>query len=121
MTTEKIVIDKARALELLDKVVKGREDFRYWDQFEEAPDSVCRYVENGKPACLIGVALYEAGVPLHVLEDMDGYGGILNAFPAFEHLVDIAPEAADLFADAQNVQDDDRSWGEAVRAARGEA
>jgi hypothetical protein len=108
MTTTTVVIDEARALELLEQAVAERgPDYVY-----RAP--VCVYsTPGGQPACLVGHALALAGLELSRLGENN---------PAASYLPHYFPEvtepAVNVFIAAQAAQDDRLTWGEALAEAR---
>lgn len=86
----------------------------------------CVYADGGKPVCLVGTALVEAGVPVLALERMDrqqnGDGGSIDKPRVLEILasdgeVTLEPRALALFRTAQSYQDDGGTWGDAVWCA----
>lgn len=122
-----IRIDKARALELLEQAVAERGvDYRY-----NYPS--CAYVQRDSaidvrphPACIVGLALSLAGVPIETLEQLEGdveeAASELGAF----HGVKVDAGAVRVWLAAQLVQDTyphpmengRHTWGEALEAAK---
>lgn len=122
-----IRIDKATALELLEQAVAERgADYRY-----KYP--VCAYVQRDSaidvrphPACIVGLALSLAGVPIETLEQLEGdveeAASELGAF----HGVKVDAGAVRVWLAAQVTQDtfdlgrgrDRHTWGEALEAAK---
>lgn len=111
-----IVIDKSRALELLDQAVaeKGAE---YVDPAVEI--GRCNYVQvegDGDlvPGCIVGYAMNNAGVPLHEL----ALEGIVTEID-WERWCDVklSDGAASVLRRAQSMQDDGMQWGAAVKYA----
>lgn len=122
MTT--IVIDEAKALELLQAEVdeKGA-DFIYKAELRVSSSThvTCKYAEDGCPSCLIGRALFRAGVAIERLELLDqAYDGMsIGVVEAdFDGEVELTEDAVAVFAAAQSVQDRGWSWGEALSRAR---
>ena len=88
-------------------------------------DGGCRYVVDGKPACLIAAALARLGVPVEVLRDQgdrgdrdddceDGGEGPRSARQLLEAIgVDMPPLLLEAWQAAQNAQDAGRTWGQA--------
>lgn len=115
------MIDKAKALELLAVAVKERgEDYEYDRGDEERGYLRCTYERDGKPSCLVGLALTHAGVTLDQLREMDA-----AEHPLFADLhsadllpVEVADDAVSVFSVAQTSQDCGDTWGEALRFAR---
>lgn len=111
------LITKAKALELLEAAVAERgADYVYPRTFDGTGPS-CVYVRGGKPACLVGLAMTKAGVPIEQLAGWD------TRFESDAHsvLVDdglAAVDVAEMLAAAQSVQDDGGTWGEALDAAK---
>lgn len=116
-----IEIDGPRALALLTEAVN-----------DKGTDYVCRlceYERDNQPACLVGYALYRAGVSADTLVSMDlpndGCGDY-EGDSAIASLSTISPEyfgfqldelAVVAFSTAQNRQDNGRTWGEALEEA----
>jgi hypothetical protein len=108
-----ITIDLDRAKELLEEVVKGNEDFIY---APPADENACVYQHEGKPSCVVGQALFKAGVTPEELERMDDQGIIKIA--TLPDRVTLTDEARDYFDIAQSIQDTSRdTWGYALQAA----
>ena len=105
-----------RAYELLRELVaEFGEDYVY-----EPPDGeACRYVHDGRPSCGVGYVLVRAGVPVEVLQAVDGsdFAAVHEAV-VFEEYVE--PDALDLLSDFQDAQDARVPWGEALRRAVGD-
>ncbi len=142
LETSKPVIDATAAYALLMDVTSGRLDYRYevrpvagWETAPEDDKSYyerCDYVRNGAPSCIVGHALYHAGVPTELLMILDGDPDRVGGISAFNisddrrerHLgdiefpVSITDGAAHVFSAAQQAQDEGISWGEALREAR---
>jgi hypothetical protein len=113
-------IGARRALELLTDVVDVFGPDTVYEKMVApgAPDNGlgCRYEWQGSPSCLVGQALFRAGVPTEKLVEFD-----LRDLPArsiSSRGVGVTPEAAQVFQAAQTVQDADGTWGEALAAAR---
>lgn len=109
-----IKITGKQAIKLLDAVVE-----------EQGGDTkaMCAYTRRGKPVCLVGHALYKAGVLIEGLEGLDTLtdGSLVEI--SDEQLADIAgvkltKKARHVFEDAQATQDNNQPWGEAVEVAR---
>lgn len=122
-----IYIDGAKALELLANRVKGHEDVVY-TPFETAPS--CRYEFEGCPSCLIGGALFDAGVPLEALaeldrvwvDDEDGQNGGTGITEVnLPEGVTLTPQALKIFDAAQRVQDFGLTWSKALKHAEAQA
>jgi hypothetical protein len=95
MTTAvtEIVIDKNRALELIDQAVAERgADFCYGDLFAgPCSYTYVRFDEDDDvvAACLVGVALHDAGVPIRELENLAGSAlGLWGFGPDFDAIRD---------------------------------
>lgn len=115
--TERIKIDKRRALDLLRQAVANRgEDYVYGEHFDN--NQGCRYVVLGKPACIVGEALSLAGLDLADLLSNGGntwrIGALIDQHP--EHF-DVTYGAVRVFEEAQHWQDCGWNWGDAVRRA----
>lgn len=117
-------IDGPKALELLRAAVATRgPDYVY-----KPPSSGhCVYVADGKPSCVVGVALAIHGVPIAQLQKLDGQEkGGTSAAGLDSHLSFVNREAASVLGAAQAVQDEayiDQlfdptcTWGAALIAA----
>lgn len=118
-----IKIDKKRALALLDEVVA--------EAGSDHTQVSCTYVERDEnlgerlPGCIVGRALFKAGVDLDDLEDLDRGGGskIRYCYTRIAGL-EITPVALSILQSAQDVQDgdfeNDRTWGAALAKVREE-
>lgn len=110
-------IDERRALELLiDVVDQAGDDFVYEKVKLASGNDGCRYVMDGKPSCLVGHALVRAGCEISILEDLDSPG--VSAVDLRSHLTWVTDGASEVFFAAQQVQDDGRTWGDAIGAAK---
>jgi hypothetical protein len=71
----------------------------------------CLYVRTDveEPACLIGAALHKAGVSLEELRAQEGQSAW-----AFVETYGISGDKANAAQSAQYVQDDGKTWGEAL-------
>ena len=122
-----IFIDGARALDLLAHRVRDHEDFVY-TPFKDAPP-LCRYQHDGCPSCLIGASLFDAGVPVEVLESFDNFeevdqDGVASSSAGLgihevrlPEWLTITPKAMAIFQVAQSAQDARNSWGVALQRA----
>lgn len=123
MTT---IIDKDKALELLDAAVAA--------EGEDKTALECSYFEGDgtTPNCIVGHALSQVGAKLADLDYADAEAGLARTQFAMNGVgvtalsvngMEITPEAMHIFDVAQTVQDGrmhdewDRSWGNAVRRA----
>ena len=121
----KVSINARQALDLLEEVVEGNEDFVYTPPAPEG-NADCAYVHRDSegslvPGCIVGHALHRAGVDLWKFAPIEGLqiDGDVDGTPATDVLgVDATPEAVYVLAAAQSVQDGGRPWGEALEAAR---
>jgi len=111
-------INAAKAVELLEQVVKGKENFVY------ALDS-CVYIDDGECSCLVGHALVAHGVGHDFFDQLfDGNNELSINYASVSHLADagflpfVTPRAQIVFEVAQNVQDDAKPWGEALERAK---
>jgi hypothetical protein len=119
MMTEVIHIDKKKAKALLKAAVEKR-----------GPETVvnsCSYTEyHGdseelSPSCLVGEALFIAGLPVSQLEIIDTILGNIkeyNPLRTDEYGFSLTAGALHVFDTAQTIQDgrecDDRSWANAL-------
>lgn len=95
--------DDQRFIQAMRDVVDERgPDFVYPDEWQR-DEAGCRYVYDGRPACVIGAALARMGVPLDVLsfrEGMDARHVIRHIGLAFSDRVVAAADEAQAFQDA---------------------
>jgi hypothetical protein len=129
---EAIVLDLTKAQFLVDQAIKQRgEDFKY-----EKNGGSCQYVhaiktynedtysaeydyENGKPGCLVGLALIKAGVPLSEFQwcnDEDSNSAI-NHLRREGYIKESSEEARHYLYNIQTSQDNGHAWGVAREAA----
>ena len=92
-----------------EAVAERGPDFVYPEEWRNENGS-CRYsLEDGSPACLIGLALHKI--------DPDLVPGVEN-FQSADVVVDFAGapmDVAQAARDAQYIQDHDGTWGDALR------
>ncbi|HEX2242263.1 MAG TPA: hypothetical protein VHK27_03210 [Gammaproteobacteria bacterium] len=121
-----IVIDHHRAIELLNQVIAGNEDFVYPKRVGDMGVEYCDYVRDGQPSCIVGKALHLAGVSVEMLKRVENnrplqkfWNDDLNRYVDFGEMLGIQLTwlAAIAFEEAQRIQDDGSSWGVAVRKA----
>lgn len=122
-----VVIDTARAIELLTQVVEEvGYDHTYDGPFHQPdpvkqPDvSTPRYLdEDGRPVCIVARALAAAGVRPSELAGREGCNAreVLAALAAAGRVLASA-EATYVFDAAQEEQDAFESWGRALAYAR---
>jgi hypothetical protein len=116
-----LIINKDRALELLEQVVEGHEDFVYRaDERDEylVPTVDCVYVEAGKPSCLVAQALHAGGATIGQLAEMDDScedSGIGSVDMPSGLLV--TQGAREVFGVAQSSQDYGKPWGDCLNEA----
>lgn len=139
-----IVIDKPKALELLEAVVAERgADYIYPNA-----GSDCFYADRAEdgtyaPGCIIGHALARIGLPvtaLHTLDKQNDPGIGTTSLPIWvdeddairdnpmfrpvvvvleeDYEVKITPDAQAVFAIAQREQDNGHTWGDALADAK---
>lgn len=106
---------KITTAELWDEVVKVA---------AENPDyiyehDVCRYEMRGKPACIVGQAMYRLGASVDDLAQFDNHGAIggvvrdcVDVFSSFDNV------SLDALSRAQGYQDQREPWGVAVESAK---
>lgn len=83
---------------------------------------VCRYVHEGKPDCIVGQFLAARGVPLEYLKEADtAYSGggepgdeLLHSL-ARKEVINIDVKSISVLFEVQHLQDNGRTWGDAVR------
>ncbi len=86
--------------------VRG-EDFVYPDEWREDGYGACHYTVNGEGACIVGKALeIAAGEPY------EGDNG--GAYVVLSEVFGLSEKVAEAARNAQVVQDNSRTWGEAL-------
>jgi len=102
------VITVPEVMELLELVVEREgEDIK----------RECRYVVDGKAHCIAACVLAEAGMPVDAFAEFEGksvfYMGtrVLGGFT-------LTQNAAEILDVAQYAQDENKTWGDALEAAR---
>lgn len=117
-----IEIDAAYAMELLDKAVNEKG----WEHVDQnAGGKGCRNVEwneegtERRPSCIVGHALYYAGVTLEALASCDGAVQSTVAGLGQHMDIEVTTNAMVIFHTAQYAQDSGESWGRAITKARG--
>ncbi|MGV9364498.1 hypothetical protein [Amycolatopsis sp. NPDC003731] len=110
-------IDAAKAVELIELAVE-QNGADYVDPNSDGPNG-CFYVSGGECSCIVGTAYGLAGATVEqVLRMDDMYGGPIEYMPDDVLPIDTAPGAIAVFAAAQEAQDNGKTWGEALAAAR---
>ena len=94
-------------------VAERGEDFVYPDEWREASEDreSCMYVHKGKPACLIGLAVYIATGKL-VPDDLEGSTAGFVVRSCVPGVSDVVGRAA---FKAQAAQDVGETWGQALK------
>lgn len=116
-----IVLTVAKVKELLAEAValKGA-DYVYTtpDGLQGTPEDqpVCLYVHGDQPGCIVGHALYSAGISLARLreEERNDAEGVLRNL---RHDLMYEEGVPSLLQDVQQAQDQGTPWGQAVRSA----
>ncbi len=121
-----IEIDDKKALELLEKAVKGNEGKVYQ---QPVGLGYCSYVERDdndnvvSPGCGVAAALHIAGVDLDTLGQLDwnvGSAKHLNDANALRLGLKVTFKAARILAFFQDEQDMNVPWGEALERTKAE-
>lgn len=94
-------------------------DFKYRNVFE---GSACRNVVNGEPACLVGLAMWRFGeaygLPENFMLDyQEGTSVLLASRLKRDGILDVSKKAQLLLRVAQDIQDERKSWGDALTEA----
>lgn len=119
--TEKLVLDAPQAVAMLRKVVYGREDYVY-----VRPSNVpycVNFTDEGQPSCVVGHVLAELGLTFEVAEllGVESNVAIMSAADKVNECPDfgwtLTEAAVQVLTAAQLVQDDGRTWGEALGRA----
>lgn len=108
------VLTYTEAVALLDRAVAERgEDYVYPEE-ERTAMGDCRYFFDGHPSCIIGHVLAYKGIGAEQIKDYEGkyVGAVISKF--FVPAIDVAL----LFTEAQSMQDNGHSWGQAVSEAK---
>jgi hypothetical protein len=107
--TERIHLTEELALKHMRKAVaEYGSDYVY----QSYNGSTCLYVFGDKPSCLVGQVLVRAGVPVEAFTpfaNSNRIGAVVEDLP-----VDISSPLVAALAVAQDVQDNGRTWGEAL-------
>lgn len=76
----------------------------------------CEYALNGKPACLVGVALFELGLDIETLKDFDdSYGVIAEVIDAEQGTIFEVDSPIEDISVIQSAQDMGTSWGDSIK------
>lgn len=108
-----IEIGYDEAVEILNELIEGKEDFVYKPQVQGS--SACVYVWDGQPSCLIGQLLARKGADNEFLHECDQRGPVA-ALVATGLLV-CDERTMRLLADVQSDQDRGTRWDFAVQRA----
>jgi hypothetical protein len=110
-----------QAYDLLKRAVQERgPDFRYRDAFPGSENTGCKYVVDGAPACLVGLAFERARIDLSPFAQapfLNGKGidAVLRDLDVNVRATSAASAALLL---AQQAQDAGSTWGEALARVR---
>lgn len=120
-----MIVNANMAIGALIRVVAGNESRVYQPVSVWNPDAcnyttMCVYQDNGKPSCGVGCGLFELGMPIELLIQMDGSGvqTAINsvAMPNGWFLTSFARQ---IFSGFQTMQDRNGfTWGEALERAK---
>jgi hypothetical protein len=110
-----IVIDAAKALDLLAGAVKARGEGHIYPDFNGA----CYYTASGEPDCMVGEALSQAGVSIDVLDGLNNRGAFMSDCRDYlaANGVTVTEDAGKVFRAAQERQDIGNTWGDAYKVA----
>jgi hypothetical protein len=104
-----LTYDDHRFIQAMRDVVAERgPDFVYPNEWRRDELDGCRYVYDGRPACIIGAALARMGVPLDVLSDHEGREASFVMRRAGLDVSDLVRDAAVV---TQSAQDTGVDWG----------
>jgi hypothetical protein len=112
------MIDMIQAVDLLEQCVVERGfDYMYPPSWTVRGEySTCLYARDGKPDCIIGLALAKSGMPVEVLQTLGG-NRLAGLYSAHRLPIDLTLGALAVLSTAQRVQDEGHSWGVALRQA----
>jgi hypothetical protein len=112
------MIDMVQALDLLEQCVAERGcDYVYAPRgTAHGGYSTCLYTHNGKPDCIVGLALAKSGVPVEALQTING-DRLAGLYSEHRLPVDITLGTLAVFRAAQGAQDQGLSWGVALQQA----
>jgi hypothetical protein len=116
------VINAQQAYDLLEEVVKGREDFVYYRPRDYG--NTCVYFDNNQPSCIVGHVLAELGLTAADVETFNAEAFLTILGRLEQHGFRFTEKASDVLFAAQYTQDGagapddaDHSWGEALNKA----
>lgn len=90
----------------------------YWGPLDEAGNSECVYVAHGAPSCIIGHALWDAGLVDAEFEDDGKNGsGIDTLSELWSPLASLSRDETDWLGTVQGEQDAGSEWQVAVDEA----
>lgn len=115
-----IEIGGVRALELLKLARDERGADYIYGGDRDALDR-CTYSADGEPSCMVGLALFKAGVTIAELEEIDNGDFGTIEFIELPARVSLTDEAVAVFSAAQGMQDMREPWGMAYDHAYAEA
>lgn len=104
--------------EIGQKIIAAVRDVANNDPGHVYEHEKCRYVVDGRPACLIGHALWNVGLISGDIEKSTCNGEAVDYVAAFLGL-DIDGSERDWLSNAQEVQDNGKPWEYAVQQADG--
>lgn len=88
----------------------------------ESGETVCQYVDNGAPSCLVGHFLHRMGVPIESLSLGDTRLGeaaldLLERLAEHQEIEGVTLKVSRALQVAQSTQDEGMSWGQALDEA----
>lgn len=126
-----ITIDRDKAIELLTDVVAQRGDNYVYTVDTSSPNLDCFYTRDGGPSCGVGLALFNAGVDIHILERMDdneqddGTGTGITESEILSILknegFDITQDGVEVLGAFQTYQDMQAEYSEALTNAKAQS
>jgi hypothetical protein len=107
----KIGTSDEKVMAMLSEVVSERPDYVYESGMEDAEgDTVCLYVQDGAPSCVIGHVLSRLGVSLDTLARFDNGGGSGADEVVGKTLDGVSDDMASALREAQVSQDQGYDW-----------
>jgi hypothetical protein len=105
----------AKLIQIIRDLAAENPDFRYEFVRRSNGTEGCSYVHEGQPSCIVGQAMWRAGLIDASLErSMDNIAGFSSLYPGMKTL---SESEVDWISAVQQYQDIGEAWAEAIRYA----
>lgn len=112
----KTKITGKQAIKALKKAVELKGEDYVYPESKRGLEGECLYQAEGEPLCIVGVALDSLGVDLKGRTNLG-----VRLINTYWKGVKLTPKAQEIFAKAQQIQDENGTWGDALHQGMKEA